>query len=70
MLLGPLPVSTYLLLRRLARAPASAAGGTAFALNGTFAWLYVPVNPVAFLPLLLLGVEVRRGGEGRRAGSR
>jgi len=43
----------------------------AFALNGTFAWLaHAPVNPVAFLPALLLGVELafaatvaaRRGG--------
>ncbi|HEV8099709.1 MAG TPA: hypothetical protein VGP56_11195, partial [Gaiellaceae bacterium] len=63
---------TYLLLRRLLLTRwASAAGGAAFALNGTFAWFaHAPVNPVAFLPALLLGVELafsatvaaRRGG--------
>jgi hypothetical protein len=63
---------TYLLLRRLALVRwASAAGGIAFALNGTFAWVsHAPVNPVAFLPMLLLGIELvysatvagRRGG--------
>jgi hypothetical protein len=53
-------LSTYFLLRRLAlRRPASVAGGIAFALNGTFSWLsHAPTNPVAFLPLLLLGVEL------------
>jgi hypothetical protein len=52
-------VSTCLLLRRLSLSPfAAAAGGIAFALNGTFAWFgHAPVNPVAFLPLLLLGAE-------------
>ncbi len=63
---------TYLLLRRLALARwASAAAGIAFALNGTFAWVsHAPANPVAFLPMLLLGIELvyaatlagRRGG--------
>jgi hypothetical protein len=50
----------YLLLRRLDLSRwASAAGGIAFALNGTFAWFaHAPVNPVPFLPALLLGVEV------------
>ena len=34
-------------------------GGLAFALNGTFAWLTnAPFNPIAFLPLLLLGIEL------------
>jgi hypothetical protein len=53
-------LSTYLLLRRvLLRRLPSAAGAIAFALSGTFAWLAnAPVNPVAFLPLLLLGVEL------------
>lgn len=33
-------------------------GGALFALNGTFAWLTnAPFNPVAFLPLLMLGIE-------------
>jgi hypothetical protein len=52
-------IATYLLLRRLSicRAPALA-GGIAFALNGTFAWFrYAASNPIALLPLLLLGVE-------------
>ncbi|MGI8580144.1 MAG: hypothetical protein ACR2K9_06320 [Solirubrobacteraceae bacterium] len=65
-------ISTYLLLRRLCVIRwAAAAAGLAFALNGTFAWLaHATVNPVAFLPLLLLGIEIayaasvekRRGG--------
>jgi hypothetical protein len=52
-------VSTFLLLRRLGlRRWACAAAGSVFALNGTFAWFaHAPVNPIAFLPLLLLGVE-------------
>jgi membrane protein YfhO len=50
---------TYLLLRRLALARwIAAAGGIAFALNGTFAWFaHAAVNPVPFLPMMLLGVE-------------
>jgi Bacterial membrane protein YfhO len=65
-------VSTYFLLRRISVGRwASAAAAIAFALNGTFAWYsYVAANPVAFLPLLLLGIEIafdaatagRRGG--------
>ena len=53
-------LSTYFLLRRLALGrPAAVAGGIAFGLNGTFSWLsHAPANPVAFLPLLLLGVEL------------
>jgi hypothetical protein len=52
--------STYLLLRRLCASRwASAAAGIAFALNGTFAWFsHATVNPVAFLPMLLLGIEL------------
>ena len=52
--------STYLLLRRIGiRRWVSVAAGVAFALNGTFAWLsHATVNPVAFLPLLLLGIEL------------
>lgn len=51
--------STYFLLRRLVRSRAAAtAGAVAFALNGTFAWLFhASGNPVAFAPLLLLGIE-------------
>ena len=51
--------ATYFLLRRLGsgRAPATAAG-VAFGLVGTFAWFsHAPANPVAFLPLALLGLE-------------
>src|ERR1019366_10777211 len=53
-------VSTYLLLRRLSLPNVIAAGlGVVFALNGTFAWLGNAVlNPVAFLPMLVLGVEL------------
>ena len=52
-------LSTYLLLRRLGLVrAASLAGGIAFALNGTFAWFaHATVNPVAFLPVILLGIE-------------
>jgi hypothetical protein len=51
--------ATYFLLRRLqlGRA-ASTAGGVAFGLCGTLAWFeHATANPVAFLPLALLGVE-------------
>ncbi len=64
--------STFLLLRRLGlRRAVGTVGGIAFGLNGTFAWFTnAAVNPVAFLPLLLLGIELahsaaiteRRGG--------
>jgi hypothetical protein len=63
--------STYLLLRRLSLTRwASAAGGVAFALNGTFALLSnAPINPIAFLPLTLLGIEYAYDASvGRRAG--
>lgn len=50
---------TYLFLRRLRLSwAASVAGGVAFALNGTFAWLTNAVfNPIAFLPMLMYGIE-------------
>jgi Bacterial membrane protein YfhO len=64
--------STYLLLRRISVTPwASAVAAIAFALNGTFAWFsHAAVNPVAFLPLLLLGIEVAYAASaaGRRGG--
>ncbi len=52
--------STYLLLRRLSlQTTVCVVGGVLFALNGTFAWLANSVvNPLAFLPLLLLGIDV------------
>ena len=63
---------TYVLLRRLALARwASAAAGVAFALDGTFAWFsHAPVNPVASLPMLLLGIELAYAATvaGRRGG--
>ena len=61
-------IATYLLLRRLRLSRlTSTAGGVAFALNGTFAWLFhSPGNPVAFLPLALLGVEIIRADVGAR----
>lgn len=64
--------ATYLLLRRLRLSRwASGAGGAAFALNGTFAWFsHAPINPVAFLPLLLVGIELAfaRAEDGRAGG--
>jgi hypothetical protein len=54
--------ATYFLLRRLdlGRA-ASTAGGVAFGFCGTLAWFeHATANPVAFLPLALLGVERAR----------
>jgi hypothetical protein len=53
-------VSTYFLARRLgAPAIVGAVGGALFALNGTYAWIGNSVlNPVAFLPMLVLGVEM------------
>ena len=65
-------IATYLVLRRIGVGrPAGVAGGAAFALNGACAWLATTAfNPVAFLPLLVLGIECaysasvarRRGG--------
>ena len=56
-------LSTYALLRRLGlTALASLAGGLLFEFNGTFAWHGAPiVAPIAFLPMLILGVEQLRG---------
>jgi hypothetical protein len=65
-------VATYLLLRRTpVNRWASAAAAIAFALNGTFAWFsHAPVNPIPFLPLLLLGIELAYAASvaGRRGG--
>ncbi len=57
-------IGTYLLVRRFTRSNAPAVvGGIAFALNGTFSWLFhSPGNPVALLPFLLLGLEWAREG--------
>jgi hypothetical protein len=55
---------TQALLRRLGMGvPAAFLGAVLFELNGTFAWFaHGPIMPVAFLPLLLLGLEQARGG--------
>lgn len=65
-------MSTYRLLTRLGTSGWIAmAGGCAFALNGTYALLAnATINPVALLPLLLLGVErARAASEEGRGGS-
>jgi hypothetical protein len=56
-------VSTLALLRRLGLGTLAALlGATLFELNGTFAWLaHGPAMPVAFLPMMLFGVEQARG---------
>ncbi len=53
-------ISTYFLAKRLGVPLILAtAAGCLFALNGTFAWVGNAVmNPIAFLPLLLLGIEM------------
>jgi len=55
-------LSTLFLLRRLrVHELAAVAAGVAYGLNGTFSWLQNgAMLPVAFLPLLLLGVERAR----------
>jgi hypothetical protein len=62
--------ATFLLLRRLVASPwVAAAGGAAFAMNGTFAWMFhAPGNPIAFAPMLVLGVEQALEGGRRLAG--
>lgn len=56
-------VATYFFLKRLhIQEGVALIGGMLFALNGTFAWLHNAVfNPVAWLPVLLLGIEIARG---------
>ena len=67
-------ICTYRLLRRLDVAmPAALAGAIAFALNGKFAWFAdAGVNPLPFLPMLLLGIEraYAAAREGRHGGWR
>lgn len=52
-------LSTYCLLKRLGVGPVGAIpAALAFEFNGTFSWLAnAVINPIAFLPLTLLGVE-------------
>lgn len=65
-------LSTYALLRKLGLTGlASVTGGLLYELNGTFAWLGLPITaPIAFLPMLLLGTEnlLQRLNEGRAGG--
>jgi hypothetical protein len=53
-------VSTYFFARRLSIPVLGATvAGMLFAINGTFAWIAnTVVNPLPFLPMLLLGVEI------------
>ncbi len=53
-------IATFYLLKRLRCSDLAAIlGGCLFALNGTISWFGSPnVNPIAFLPLLILGIEV------------
>lgn len=55
-------LATFYFLKRLrCRDDAAAIGAMAFAVNGTYAWIaHTIFNPIAFLPLLLLGVEIAR----------
>ena len=61
-------IATYRLLLRLEVSRwISASCGVAFALNGTFAWFgHAPINPIAFLPVMLLGAERARTAAIRR----
>jgi hypothetical protein len=65
-------LATFFLLRELRCSPlAAAAGAIAFELNGSVAWLTnAPVNPVPFLPVLILGIEwvLNAVGARRRGG--
>jgi hypothetical protein len=64
-------LSAYFLLRQLdLRRPPAFAGAAVFAFNGVFAWLAnAVINPVPFLPMLLLGIERAAAyAHGRRAG--
>ncbi len=63
--------ATYLLVRRLGVGRTfSIAGGVAFGLCGSYAWLtHAPVRPILLLPLSLLGVErALTAARERRAG--
>ncbi|HEX7947028.1 MAG TPA: hypothetical protein VF495_20360, partial [Phenylobacterium sp.] len=65
-------VATWALLRRLGCGQVAAvAAAMVFEFNGTFAWLAnAVINPIAFLPVVLLGVETARErvSEGRGGG--
>ena len=61
-------IATYLLIRRWVPSDVIAiTAGALFGLNGTFSWLGNAVeNPVLYLPLALLGVEIIVTGMSRR----
>ena len=64
-------IFTYILLRQLRLSRMAAfVGGSLYALNGTFAWFaHASFNPVAFLPVMLVGVEsAKRAAIARQAG--
>lgn len=64
-------VFTYILLRQLVLSRTAAlVGGVLYQLNGTFAWFaHASFLPVAFLPMMLVGVEsTRRAAQGGQAG--
>ena len=62
--------STYFLAKRLGISTIFATcAGVLFALNGTFAWIGNAVlNPVSFLPMLLLGIEMIYASAGSKSG--
>lgn len=64
-------LATWDLLRKLgAGRLAAAAGAVAFEFNGAFGWLAnAAINPIAFLPVVLLGVEIVREQTGTRRSS-
>lgn len=63
---------TYGLLKKLRLTElAATTGGLLYELNGTFAWLGLPITgPIAFLPMLLLGTEclLQRVNDNRSGG--
>lgn len=65
-------LATYALLRQLGLGRLAAfAGAVFYEFNGPFAWFaHGPIMPIAFLPLLLLGIEraFARAEDGRRGG--
>lgn len=62
-------IGMYLLLKKLRLSRKVALfGGILFGLNGTFSWLTnAAFNPIAFLPWMVLGVEMVRGKRGLNA---
>ncbi len=65
-------ICTYAFLRKMRLTElAAVTGGVLYEFNGTFAWHGAPIiGPIAFLPMLLLGVEqlIQRTREGRSGG--